>query len=79
MKHRFLKLPMCIVEEGAIYTSDLMLQPFTIEAYLTSSIAYTDEQGMSYEEECVRVYTKSGMEFDLLMTMEEFEEATKHF
>lgn len=70
---------MCFAEDGAIYTSELRINPFQIEAYVSTTIEYTDEMGMIHEEACVQIYTKGGLDFNLLMTMEEFEEATKHF
>lgn len=79
MKQRFITVPMCFAEEGAIYTSDLRINPFNIEAYVSTKIEYTDDMGMMHEETCTRIYTKGGLDFDLLMTVEEFEETTKHF
>jgi tRNA A58 N-methylase Trm61 len=79
MKQRYLILPMGFVEDGCLYKSDLRIVPLSIESYLQTKISFTDDDGMIQEEEGVRIHTKSGMDFDILLTIEDFELLTEHY
>lgn len=74
MSDRFIKVPMVIMDdEGQVFTAELRIIPFIIEAYLPSKVSYTDDEGCEVEDDATKIYTKSGFEYDLLMSIEEFE------
>lgn len=79
MRQRYLILPMGFVEDGVLYKADLRIVPLSIESYVTTRLSFTDDDGMIQEEEGVRIHTKSGMDFDILLTLEDFEMLTEHF
>lgn len=78
MTHRFISLPMCFTEEDEVFTVELKVLPLSIEAYLPVDISYATEEGDMVERPGTRIITKSGVEYDILLSIEEFEEATKH-
>lgn len=66
-----------IDEDNQLFSADLRILPFTIEAYLPTNINYVDDDGMDLQESATRIFTKSGFEYDLLLSIEEFEELIK--
>lgn len=69
---RFVKLPSFFYEDNLLYFNDLWINPFQIESYTETDIAYTDENGISIERNGVKLITKSGQEWGVLLTVEEF-------
>lgn len=70
---RFVKLPSFFYENNLLYFNDLWINPFQIESYIETDMSYTDENGIDIERTAVKVYTKSGIEWGVLLTPEEFE------
>lgn len=73
MIDRFVTLPMCFVEEDELYVSELRLLPFSIEGYVETTVSYVDDDSLPHETRCVKIFLKSGNEFDIMMGVGEFE------
>lgn len=74
MKDRFIVLPAFFLEDGLIYFHDLRINPFNIEAYYETSISFTDDNGKSVDDDAVKIFTKSGFEYEINLPIEIFEE-----
>jgi hypothetical protein len=70
---RFIKIPSFFYEDNLLYFNDLWINPFQIESYIETDISYTDETGMPIEITGVKLFTKGGLEWGVMMTIEEFE------
>jgi hypothetical protein len=70
---RFIKIPSFFYEDNLLYFNDLWINPFQIESYIETDISYTDDNGIHIERNGVKVFTKGGMEWGVLLTIEEFE------
>lgn len=68
---------MCYYVEGELYESDLKLNLFQIEGYVASTVIYKDDDNIEVEAPATKVYTKSGYEYDILLSIEEFEKLLK--
>lgn len=83
MTHRFVKLPICFSgeddENQEVYTTDLHILPLTIESYMPIDITFTELSGNLVERQGTKIITKSGNEYDVLLSIDEFHEAVKHF
>jgi len=77
MSDRFITLPMCFLVEEELMQSDLKLNPFQIEGYVSSSVTYQDDDNIPIEAEATKIFTKSGYEYDILLPIEEFEKLIK--
>lgn len=77
MNERFTALPMCYYVEGDLYQSELRINLFQVEGYVDTTFSYTDEEGIPTEVEGVKIFTKSGAEYDILMSIREFEKLLK--
>lgn len=77
MSERFTILPMCFYVEGELFQTDIRINLFQIEAYLPSTVVFKDDENIPVESECVKVYTKSGYEYDILLPIHEFEKYLK--
>lgn len=76
MKERFTKLPAYFYEDGRIWFHDLYLNLFQIEGFIEVDIAFTNEDGEDVSTNGTKVFTKSGIEYDIYMPLEEFLEIT---
>lgn len=79
MNGRFLTLPMIFTEEEDLMMANIRILPLSIECYLESVLQSENEDGEIEEKPSVRVYTKSGLEFEILMHIDEFEEKLKAY
>jgi hypothetical protein len=70
---RFIKIPSFFYEDNLLYFNDLWINPFQVESYIETDISYTDDSGIPVERNGVKVFTKGGMEWGVLLTIEEFE------
>jgi hypothetical protein len=70
---RFIKIPSFFYEDNLLYFNDLWINPFQIESYIETDISYTDETGMHIDRTGVKLFTKGGLEWGVMMTIEEFE------
>jgi len=76
---RYIRVPHAWVEEdGKIYSTDLRISPFTIEAYHASYMDYFDD-GVPLSTDVTTIITKSGTTYNLLMSIQEFEEELQDF
>lgn len=76
MNERFTLLPVCWVEDGDLLVTDLRINPFQIESYMPININYQHEDE-EVEEEGTRIYMKSGVEFDIMIPIGEFDKLFK--
>jgi hypothetical protein len=72
MKERFTKLPAYFYEDGRIWFHDLYINLFQIEGFIEVDIEFTDETGENVVTNGTKIFTKSGMEYDIYMPLEEF-------
>lgn len=72
MNERFLKMPVYFYEDNLIWFSDLWINPFQIEFFVETDITYTSPEGEHVETNGTKIYTKSGMEHEVNLTIEEF-------
>jgi len=77
MNERFTTLPMCFYVEDELVESKLRINLFQIEAYVDTTFALSDDDGLPTEMEGVKIFTKSGYEYDILMPTSEFEKLLK--
>ena len=77
MSERFTTLPMCFYVEGELFESKLRLNLFQIEGYVDTTFAFTDDDGIPAETEGVKIFTKSGYEYDILLSIKDFEKLLK--
>lgn len=75
MRERYIKFPAAIVEFEEVSFTSLYINPFSIDAYFESSIECPDEEGNVHDIQAVRVITRNGNEFDILVPLEDFETA----
>lgn len=73
MRERYIKFPAAIIEYEELSFTNLYINPFSIDCYFESSIECPDEEGRMHEISCVRVMTRTGMEYDLMLPLEDFE------
>lgn len=57
--------------------SKLRLNLFQIEGYVDTTFSFTDDDGVPAETEGVKVFMKSGCEYDILLPLKEFEKLLK--
>lgn len=70
---RFIKIAHCWQEEdGKVYSTDLRIHPFSIEAYHACILDYM-EDGIPMSRDTTKIITKSGQAYDLLLEIGEFE------
>ena len=72
MNERFIKLPVYFYEDSLIWFSDLWINPFQIESFVETDIRYTSPEGDEVETNGTKIFTKSGMEHEVNLTIEEF-------
>lgn len=72
MKERFTKLPAYFYEDGRIWFHDLYINLFQVEGFIEVDIEFTDENGEHVGTNGTKIFTKSGMEYDIYMPLEEF-------
>jgi hypothetical protein len=68
---RFIKLPIFV--GGEVFSTDFWLNPYQIESFGPAVLSYIDGR-MEKEVSVVKVYSKSGMEYDVLLTMDQARE-----
>lgn len=73
MRDRYLSLPGAIIEDEQVRFTTMHINPFSIDGYYESSVEYPDENEEWHEIFTVRVVTRMGFEFDVLMSIEDFE------
>lgn len=76
MKERFTKLPAYFYDDGKIWFHDLWLNLFQVEGFIEVDIEFTDETGEHVSTNGTKIFTKSGMEYDIYIPIEEFVEIT---
>jgi len=69
---RFTSIPTLTYEEDESYVKNLWVNPFQIESFYEIEISYTDDHGDNVTCDGVRVLTKSGDEWDALVTIGQF-------
>lgn len=69
---RFIKLTSFFYEDDLLYFNDLWINPFQIESYTETEVSYTDENGIGIERNGVNIVTKSGQEWGVLLSADEF-------
>lgn len=70
---RFIKLPYCWLEEdNEVYTTDLRFHPFSVDAYHASILDYMEE-GVPMSQDITKIITKSGISYELMIEISEFE------
>lgn len=69
---RFIKLTSFFYEDDLLYFNDLWINPFQIESYTETEVSYTDENGIGIERNGVNLVTKSGQEWGVLLSADEF-------
>lgn len=70
---RFVKLPGFFFEDELLYFHDVWINPFQVEGFISLDMTYDDEMGIPVELNATKVFTKSGMEYDIKLSVEEFE------
>lgn len=75
MKERYILLPEYFYEDELIWFNDLYIIPFQIESFIETDVSYNTPDGESVDTTGVKIWTKSGREHDILLTLEEFLEA----
>lgn len=73
MRERYIKLPAAIIEYDEVSFTNLCINPFSIDVYFESSIECPDDNGDMHDIPCVRVITRTGNEYDILIPVEDFE------
>lgn len=73
MRERYIKLPAAIIEYEELHFTSLYINPFSIDCYFESSIECPDEEGNMHEISAIRMVSRSGYEYDILMSLEDFE------
>jgi hypothetical protein len=75
---RYIKLPLLFEdEEGQIYSTEINLNPFTIESYYSSS--YFDEQDKTIAKDITIINCKSGISYDVMLSIQSFEKIHARF
>lgn len=69
---RFVRVPSFFYEKDLLYFNDVWINPFQVESFIETDISYTDENGIHIERNGVKAFTKGGMEWGILLTIEEF-------
>lgn len=77
MNERFTELPMCFYVEDELLESKLRINLFQIEGYVETSYPFRDDDDLPVEYDGVKIFTKSGFEYDILMPVKEFEKLFK--
>lgn len=77
MSERFTILPMLVMDGDVIMTADLRLLLFQVEGYMPIDVQRVDDDQRIVMEEGVRVYTKGGGVYDIMMTTEDFDKLFK--
>ena len=73
---RFVILPAYdINEDGSILSYDMRVNPFQIESYVETDLNYIDELTVSNSRPSIRISMKSGIEHNIVLGIEEFENA----
>lgn len=75
MRDRYIKFPAAVVEVEEVHFTSIYINPFSIDAYFESSIECPDDEGGIHEISAVRVVTRTGYEYDILVSLEDFEMA----
>jgi hypothetical protein len=71
---RFIKVPHCWMEDdNSVYQTDLRVNPLSIDAYYAGALDFF-ENGVPMSRETTHVILKSGADYNLLMSIEEFED-----
>lgn len=65
-------------DDNAVYQTDLRVNPFSIDAYFAGMLDYTEE-GIPMSRDTTHIILKSGADYNLLMSIEEFEEVYSNF
>lgn len=77
MNERFTTVPMCFYVEDELVESKLRINLFQVEAYVDTTFSFSDDEGVPTEAEGVKIFTKSGYEYDILLPIKEFEKLLK--
>lgn len=75
MKERFITLEAFFMEDDMLFFHDLKINPFSIESYYETSIGWTNEDGEHLDGPAVKLFTKSGFDYDVRISLEDFEVA----
>lgn len=70
---RFIKLPGFFFEDELLYFHEVWLNPVQVEGFISIDITYDDEDGLPVDISATKVFTKSGMEYDIKLSIEDFE------
>jgi hypothetical protein len=70
---RFVKLPMFYFEEDLMYFSEMWINPFQIESFVSLDLSYTNEFGVEVDVNGSRITTKSGLDYDINLTVRDLE------
>lgn len=73
MSERFNIVPLVYAEDGDLFTSELRLLIFQVEGYVPTTIPFNDDDGIPSEAEATKVFMKSGCEYDILMSVQDFD------
>lgn len=65
---RFIKLPLFV--GGEIFSTDFWLNPFQVESFGPAVLSYQEGNTVN-EMNVVKIYSKSGMEYDVMLTMDQ--------
>lgn len=70
---RFIKLPGFFFEDELLFFHDVWINPFQVESFICLDMSYTNEEGMNVEVNGSKLFTKSGVEYDINLPPEDLE------
>lgn len=70
---RFIKLPSLFFDDDLMYFSDIWINPFQVESFVSLDISYTNEHGEEVDVYGTKIITKSGQEHDINLPVKEIE------
>lgn len=70
---RFIKLPSLFFDEDLMYFSDIWINPFQVESFVSLDLSYTNELGEEVEVNGTKITTKSGDEHDINLPVKDVE------
>jgi hypothetical protein len=78
---RFITVPFCWIDEDKrVLRTDLRINPFSVDAYHPSTLDFEDvETGQDMTQDVTTVYTRSGVAYDLLIHISDFENMYNRF
>lgn len=77
---RYITVPFCwLDDDNRVLTTDLRINPFSIEAYHAVILDFTDEEETPLSQDITMVVTRSGVTYEIMMEVKGFEILLSNF